>query len=214
MINAIMMPRPINVTGTATAACTPGEHNPVHDFASERTPGASLVAEAAAGEVKDVFNVEAVEEVMDVEMVGPEATRGLDVAPAVLVGDEDVCAVDVAAFVDSLADVVLTTALVLEVLPPSASGGLVSASGVVAGDAVAVTFGVGRTKFCVGGKDDMAVGDEKVAENGRLLLNGLDIVPLFRPSRPIPRSLPVPTRGSGLRLFAFSTAPEVLAEDA
>lgn len=219
IINAIIMPRPINVTGTATAACTPGEHIPVHDFTSESTAAAPLVAEAAAGEVKDVLNVEPVGDVIELEIVELDATRVFDVAPAVVVGDEDVCAVEVDAFVDALVDVVLPAADVLEVLPPSASVTLFTASGVVAGgDVVVSTLGVVVKNFCVARKDDMAAGVVKVAGNpvkvDGSLLNELDIVSLFRPSRPIPRSLPVQTRDPGLRLFTVSTAPEILPENA
>jgi hypothetical protein len=218
MTNAIIMPRPINATGTATAACTPGEHIPLHDFASETTSAALVVVEAGAGEVKDVLNVEPVGDVIEVEIGELDATKVFDVTSAVLARGEDVCAVDVDAFVDALVDVALPAADVLEVLPPGASVTLVAASGVVAGGGVAVsTPGVVVKNFCVARKDDMAAGVVKIAGNEKVdasLLNELDIVSLFRPSRPIPRSLPVQTRDPGLRVLTVSTAPEVLADTA
>lgn len=88
MMNAIMMPRPINVTGTATAALIPGEHIPVHEDASERTLADPLVEEAAAGEVNDVLSVEPVGDIIEFDSAEPDSAR--DVAPGVIVGAEDV----------------------------------------------------------------------------------------------------------------------------
>ena len=70
--NAIMRPRPINVMGTATAACNPGEHEiPLHCFASEKMADDPLVAAAAGvtGEVKVVLSVEPVGEDADPDEV-------------------------------------------------------------------------------------------------------------------------------------------------
>lgn len=214
MMSAIMMPKPINVTGTATAACIPGEHMPVHDFASERTPVEPPVEEAAAGDVKDVVNVELVGEFIELDAAAPAPL--LDVELDVIVADEDVCAVDVDARVDALVEVLLSTADVSEVVPPIASVRPVAASEVVVGggaDDAGSTLGVVVKNVCVARKDDMTAGVLKaVASNAEKddcpLLNVLAIVCLFRPSRPLPRSLPVQTRDPGLRLFSDSTAVE------
>lgn len=79
MMNAIMQPRQIRTTGTATAACLPAEHDiPLHCFCSERTAEDPAV-EAAAGLVKDVLSVEGEDDVM---ITDEDASEEVDVISA------------------------------------------------------------------------------------------------------------------------------------
>ena len=138
-INASITPRVIKATGTATAACIPGEHMPVHDLASEETSAKPLVAEAAAAEVKEVLSVDAVN-------VDPVSVRVFDVASAEAVCEEEVWVVALDKPGD-LVDLVLPAATDLEGLVVSVSAGpLVASELVVAGDAIESTLGVGVVK--------------------------------------------------------------------
>ena len=161
----------IKATGTATAACIPGEHMPVHDLASEETSAKPLVAEAAAAEVKEVLSVDAVN-------VDPVSVRVFDVASAEAVWEEEVWVVALDKPGD-LVDVVLPAATDLEGLVVSVSARpLVASELVVAGDAIESTLGVGVVKYvCVDRKDNMAAGvvlGNPVKERGGSLL--FDIV--------------------------------------
>jgi hypothetical protein len=105
----------IKATGTATAACIPGEHMPVHDLASEETSAKPLVAEAAAAEVKEVLSV-------DAGNVDPISVRVFDVASAEAVCGEEVWMVELDKPGD-LVDAVLPAATDLEGLVVSVSAG-------------------------------------------------------------------------------------------
>jgi hypothetical protein len=81
MKNAIMKPRLINATGTATAACMPGEHIPLHFFCSERTDDVPAVEAAAGTVVKDVLSV-ALVGIIVIEDVGMDPLEEVDIRAA------------------------------------------------------------------------------------------------------------------------------------
>ena len=155
-MNAIMIPRAIKVTGTATAACIPGEHMPVHVFASE-TPAKLPVAEAAAAEVKEVLNVDPVGDI--IEFADGDPVRVFDASSVEVVCDVEVWAVEPDKPGD-LVDVVLPAVADLEGLVVPVSAGPVVASWLVAADDVTESrLWVGVVKnVCVAKKDDMPAG--------------------------------------------------------
>ena len=160
-INARITPRVIKATGTATAACIPGEHMPVHDLASEETSAKPLVVEAAAAEVKEVLSVDT--DVIELDNADPVSVRVFDVAPAEAVCDGKVWAVELDKPGD-LVDAVLPAATDLEGVVVSVSAGpVVTTEPVAAGDAIESTLGVGVKNVCVDRKFDMAAG--RVFEN-------------------------------------------------
>ncbi len=130
MRKATITPRLISVMGTATAACSPGEHEiPLHCFASARMEGDVLEA-AAAGEVMDVLTIEPVGDAIDdpapdvfeVPRLFVDAAETSDTTDEELLNDVWVAELD-SVELDSCVDVILSASDVVELIVWGGGGG-------------------------------------------------------------------------------------------